>query len=421
MEDMDGEEARKVFDLLDAETASAVLVELEDQAKQELIEKLSDRRLAEVVGEMESDDATDLIAELPREVAHGVLERISPADKEEVEELLKYGEETAGGLMQRECVVVETHLTAAGAIEKLRRSADLVERVHNVFAVEPDGRYAGTVHLYDLVTANPDTPIASLVDEAVPRVNVNVDQEEVAKLFKRYDLVSLPVVERDGRLVGRITVDDIVDVIEEEASEDIYRMVGLDEDERVLEPAFASVRKRIPWLLLKLAAVSGAAAIVALHRRTIGQVPILAAFLPIVGGIGGDAGTQTFTMIIRNLALGTVSLRDTRRMLSKQLFVGMQLGLVVAIVAGAAVLVLERDWLLSSVLAAALVLNFFIAASAGTLVPLMLVRLRVDPAVASGLFVTFLTDLLGFVFVLGFASTVLTRLVPAPSIIMGQP
>lgn len=410
LEHMDGEEARAVFNLLDTETASAVLVELEDQAKQELIEQLSDNRLAEVVEEMESDDATDIIAELPSEVAHDVLEKISPAEKEEVEELLKHGPETAGGLMQREVAAVETHLTATGAIEKLRQSADAVERVHNVFAVNDDGRYVGTVHLYDLVTADPDTPIGSLVDEAVPTVNVNLDQEEVARLFKRYDLISLPVVEQDGSLVGRIMVDDIVDVIDEEASEDIYRMVGLDEDERVFEPAFSSVRKRIPWLLLKLVAVSFAAVIVYLHAETIEQLPILAAFLPIVGGMGGDAGTQTFTMIIRNLALGTVSLRDTRRMLFKHLFVGIQLGVVVGIVAGATVFALWRSLPLSGVLTGALILNFFIAASAGTLIPLMLTKLKVDPAVASGLFVTFLTDMLGFVFVLELATLALGRL-----------
>jgi magnesium transporter len=411
LEHTDGEEARQVFDLLDAETASAVLVELEGQAKQELVETLSEHRLAEVVEEMESDDATDLIAELPSELARDVLEKISPEDKEEVEELLRYGEETAGGLMQAEYVAVETYLSAAAAIEKLRQNADSVQHVHNVFAVTANGHYAGTIHLYELVTADPDAPIESLVDEDVPTVNVNLDQEEVAKLFKRYDLISLPVVEGDSKLVGRIMVDDIVDVIEEEASEDIYRMVGLDEDEKVFEPAFTSVRKRVPWLLLKLAAVSCASAIVLAHKNTIEGLPVLAAFLPIVGGMGGDAGTQTFTMIIRNLALGTVNLGDTRRMLLKQLLVGMQLGLLVAVVAGGVVLGLAlamgRDPRLSAVLAAALVLNFFIAASAGTLVPLILTKLKVDPAVASGLFVTFLTDLLGFVFVLGLASAVM--------------
>ena len=190
-------------------------------------------------------------------------------------------------------------------------------------------------------------------------------------------------------------------------------LVGLDEDEKVFEPAFASFRKRAPWLLLKLVAVSIAALFVYAHKGTIEQLPIIAAFLPIVGGIGGDAGTQTFTMIIRNLALGTVDLSDTRRMLLKQLFVGMQLGLLVAVVAGGVVYVLERaqqgDPRLSLVLAAALTLNFFIAALAGTLVPLALTKLKVDPAVASGLFVTFLTDLLGFVFVLGLASAAMSR------------
>ena len=411
LEHMDAEEVRQVFDLLDAETASAVLLELEDQAKQELVEKLSEKRLAEVVKEMESDDATDLIAELPTELARDVLEKISPEDKEEVEELLRYGEETAGGLMQSEYVAVETCLTAAGAIEKLRQNADYVQHVHNVFAVTSNGHYAGTIHLYELVTADPDAPIESLVDKDVPTVNVNLDQEEVAKLFKRYDPISLPVVEGDSKLVGRIMVDDIVDVIEEEASEDIYRMVGLDEDEKVFEPAFASVRKRIPWLLLKLAAVSCASAVVLAHKKTIEGFPVLAAFLPIVGGMGGDAGTQTFTMIIRNLALGTVNLSDTRRMLLKQLLVAMQLGVLVAVVAGGAVFalgtVLGRDSRLGAVLAAALMLNFLIAAAAGTLVPLMLTKLKVDPAVASGLFVTFLTDLLGFVFVLGLASAMM--------------
>jgi len=412
LEQMSGEELRQVFDLLDTETASAVLVELEDQARQELVEKLSNKRLAEVVEEMESDDATDLIAELPSELARDVLEKISPEDKQEVEGLLRYEEETAGGLMQAEYVAVETQLSAAEAIEKLRQNADSVQHVHNLFAVTSNGHYAGTIHLYELVTADPDASIESLADKDVPTVNVNLDQEEVAKLFKRYDLISLPVVESDGKLVGRIMVDDIVDVIEEEASEDIYRMVGLDEDEKVFEPAFASVRKRIPWLFLKLVAVSCAAAIVLAHRETIEKSAILAAFLPIVGGMGGDAGTQTFTMIIRNLALGTVSLSDTRRMLLKQLIVGMQLGLLVAVVAGVAVYALERDVGYSSVLAAALILNFFIAALAGTLVPLVLTKLRVDPAVASGLFVTFLTDILGFLFVLELATLVLGRLSP---------
>ena len=409
IEPLTEEEKRRVFQLLNPEQAADVLVELNDLSREEILEETSAARLAEIAEEMESDEAADLLATLSEATQAEVLRRMGREEMKDLAELLRYREDSAGGIMKRELLAVRGDSTVAEAVaafQQLSHTED-VEDIHNVFVVDAERHLVGVLPIRRLLLVDAATPIHRVMDPNILKVRTDVDQEEVARLFKKYDLLSIPVVDEGDRLVGRITVEDIVDVITEESGEDLLRMGGVDEDDRIFCLPSRSVRKRLPWLTINLATAMLAASVVAIFQDTISQMVTLAVFMPIVAGMGGNAGTQTLTLITRGIAMGELSLTNARRALIKESIVALANGVAIGVFMALGTYLWKGDWILGSVLGLALIVNMLVAGVVGTIIPVLLKRFGVDPAVASGIIVTTFTDCFGFFFFLGLASLAL--------------
>ncbi len=404
------DEKLELFLLLPTDIASDVILETDDATRQFLVGSLSKRRLTEIVDEMETDDATDIIGELSEEEARIILNGIDREESEEIRKLLKYKDDTAGGIMQTELVAVKEDLTVAGAIKAIRAMAKDMHDIHNIFVIDEGKRLIGTVNISKLILSPSKTLVRDIMDTKPVKVRVDLDQEEVARIFQKYDVVSVPVVDFAGRLVGRITVDDVVDVIEEEVFEDFYRMAGLNEEDRVFSSPALSVRKRLPWLFINLLTAILAASVVGLFQDAIQKVVALAVLMPIVAGMGGNAGTQTLTVIVRGIALGELTFNNARRALLKEMMVGITTGVILGFLTAILAYYWNGNPMIGFVLAMAMIINMFVAASTGTMIPLMLQWLKVDPAIASGIFVTTFTDVFGFLSFLGLATLFLRYL-----------
>ncbi|MBW2631144.1 MAG: magnesium transporter [Deltaproteobacteria bacterium] len=399
-----------LFSLLEVEKASDVITELSDISREQILDDISDKKLAEIIDEMDSDDAADVIAELPEDQAKAVLDEIEPEESEDFKELLKYEEDTAGGIMQAELVSVYSDATINNALSAVVQASDEIENVYNVFVVDSDEKLVGTIPLQKLITSGRTSPVIEAVDKAIPSVNVDVDQEEVARMFEKYDLVDLPVVDHAGRLLGRITVDDVVDVMEEETSEDIYRIAGLDEDDSIFNEPVQSVKKRLPWLYLNLLTALASALVIGFFENTIQMVIALAVFMPVVAAIGGNAGSQTLTLIVRGMALGEVTFENSKKALYNQITVGIVNGVAVGVVIGVIAYLWKGMPVLGLVLGLAMIINVFVGTLIGILVPLSLKWLKADPALGSHIFVTAFTDAFGFFSFLGLATIFLKLL-----------
>ncbi len=397
-------DAAEVFGCLTTERASEVLLEVDERLRKALISSITPSELIEVVDEMETDDAADVISGLPAEDARQVLDGIDKRESIEVQKLLVYPEDTAGGKMRAELVSVWDGATVDEAIAELRRKGREMEDISHVFVVDPRGRLTGSVTLNRLILAAPDAPIASIAEKDPVSVRTDMDQEEVGKLFRRLDLLSVPVVDAEGRLVGTITVDDVVDVIEEEIFEDFYKMAGLNIEERVLEPARRSIWMRLPWLLVNLATAFLAASVVKVFEGTIEKLVVLAVLMPIVAGMGGNAATQTITVIVRGLALGELALKNAKRVLIKEATVGLANGVLTGAVAALIAYLIGAKLIVGLLLFLAMSANLLIAGLSGAFIPFVLKWFKVDPAISSSIFVTTCTDIGGFFTFLGLAT-----------------
>ncbi len=396
----------RLFAHLDTARAAAVLSLLGDQARETLLDSLPETRLRGFLTALESDDAADILAELPREKVERLLQAIPPRLSADVRDLLRYDEESAGGIMQREFVALPPDATVDDGIDAVRRRAADVPDIHNIFVVDEQHRLIGVLPIRQLILANPRTALRNLMQTPVT-AHTGMDQEEVATLFSKYDLLSLPVVDATGKLVGRITVDDVVDVIEEEASEDIYRLAGLGDQASVHESVRVSVRRRLPWLILNLGTCFLSASVVALFEGTIQSLAIAAAFMTMVAGSGGNAGVQTLALVVRGIALGELTFLNARRVVWKEFMTGAVNGLVLGLVAAALAFAWKGVPLLGVVVALAIVGNLCIAALVGVLIPLGLKWCGVDPAIASAVVLTTFTDCCGFFFFLGLLTLLL--------------
>ena len=400
-----------LFSLLDVEKASDVIPELSDASREQILEEISDKKLTEIIDEMDSDDAADVIAELPEDQARAVLDGIEPEESRDLKNLLKYEEDTAGGIMQSELVSVSSDSTINSALNAVVQASDEIENVYNVFVVDGDNVLIGAIPLQKLITSGRTSPAIEAIDKTIPSVQTDVDQEEVARMFEKYDLVSLPVVDSGNHLLGRITVDDIVDVMEEETSEDIYRIAGLDEDDNVFNDPMESVKKRLPWLYFNLLTALVSALVIGFFEDTIRVVIALAVFMPVVAAIGGNAGSQTLTLIVRGMALGEVTFENSRKALYKQIIVGTINGLAVGVVIGIIAYLWKGMPVLGVILGLAMIINVFVGTLIGTLIPLSLKWMKADPALGSHIFVTAFTDAFGFLSFLGLATIFLKLLV----------
>ncbi len=375
---------------------------------------LSDRpaeEIAKLIQEIASDDAAALVDYLPEELSSAVLELMRPKESGQVENLLEYPEKTAGRIMNPNVFALSEDLTVGEAISALQAARD-VEMVFYLYVVDARRHLVGVTSLRRLLLVSPETPLKRIMTPEVTSVRVDTDQEEAARLVASYNLLAIPVVDEESKLVGVVTVDDVIDVIKDEATEDIYRLAGVSGDERVFTPPLESLRMRMPWLIVNLGTAFLAAAVVGMFEGAIGKVTALAIFMPIVAGMGGNAATQTLTVIVRGLALGELTWANARQALVKELAVGLTNGLATGTIAAGIAILFRGSPMIGLLLGAAMVINLCVAAAAGTLIPLGLKALKVDPALASAVFITTFTDVAGFASFLGLATLFLRYLQP---------
>jgi magnesium transporter len=396
IDELDEETRLKLFSLLDVDKASDVILELSDTSREQIIEDLSNEQLTDIIEEMDSDDRADIIAELSDDQAKAVLDAIEPEDSQEVKELLKYGEDTAGGIMQSELVSVGKQATINDAFQAVAEAKDEIENIHNIFVVDENDKLIGSVPLQSLITMKRFTPIVDVIDEDIPSVPYNMDQEEVARIFKKYDLVSIGVVDDQNRLLGRITIDDVVDAIQEETSEDMYRIAGLGEGDTIFHSTTDSVKKRLPWLLLNLLTALTSVVVIGFFEDTIKIMVALVFFMPVVAGLGGNSGGQTLALIIRGMALGEITFENAKRALFRQITVGIANGVAVGFVIGTIAYFWKGIPILGLILGIAMIISIFAGTMAGVIIPLVLKRLQLDPALGSNILLTAFTDAFGF-------------------------
>ncbi len=393
---------------MDSAALAALLEFLEPEESVELLRDAAVSLTAQVLDLAGLDVAADVLHLLPEDLRMNVLlEMRTPA---EVEALLAYRDDTAGGLMTPEFPVVLSSTNPAKALDQLRLLGPSAESIDSVLVVNSERQLVGSVSLVRLALARPTVLIQDIMDSPVRSVYAETDQEECARVMERYNLSRLPVVDSSGRLTGVILAEDIVDVVEEEATEDMFRIASVGE-ERVLGPLRGSFRSRLPWLLINLGTAFLAALMVSLFESTIAKVVALAVFLPVVAGQGGIGGTQTVTLVVRGMALGDVPRRQGFRILRRELMLGAAHGLVLGVIVGGVALAWKGNAALGLVLGAAMLGNMLVAGAAGAGVPLLLRQLGMDPAVSSAVFVTTFTDVLGFLLFLGLAAVMIGFLV----------
>ena len=394
---------------LDLEDSADILEELEEQEAAEIATRLEIEDLARILDEMEPDEAADLLGDIAPEQAADVLAAIE--QPEEIRHLLIHADETAGGLMTSARVTLHREMTVEQAIAHLRIVAPETEDIYYLFVLDRDVRLVGVVSLRQLIVAPRHTRVETLMDPDVIQVRADADQEEAARLMARYDLLALPVVDQNDHLLGLITHDDLVDVLEEEATEDIYRLGGVPGEFPPDVPIPAALRTRLPWLVLNLGTALASATILSLFEGTIARVAALAAFFPIVAGVSGSAGTQTLTVTVRGLATGELSPQDGFRALGREVLIGLANGIAVGGLIALIALVWKGTPMLGGIVGLATLLNMIGAGVAGALVPVVMQILKLDPALASPILVTTITDAFGYFIYLGLATLVLTRLI----------
>ncbi len=399
-------EQNSVFSLLvqrDRQLAAETLKILGVDPGLDLLKQIPREEIGKVLQRLETDSATVFISALPEEFAQEILEQMGVEESTEVQHLLLYEEETAGRIMTPNVFSLCEDLSVSEAIHTIQTAQEL-EVVFYLYVVDERNHLVGVASLRELLSVASSTPLKKIMTTDVISVTTETDQEEVAREVALYDLLAIPVVDHENKLVGTITVDDIIDVIEEEATEDIFHLAGIEASDHIHTPALTSVRKRLPWLVVNLAAALLAATVVALYEPTIARFSFLAVFLPVVAGMGGNSGTQTLTVMVRGMALGEVSWASGKSILLKELLVGINNGLVTGILAGVVAYLWRGSYILGLVLGGAMIINVALAGVVGTLIPLILKNLKIDPAIASGIFVTTFTDAVGFLSFLGLAT-----------------
>ena len=390
--------------------AMEAISELGPETGATLLATRSAEEIAKLAQEIPSDDAAALIDYLPEDLSVAVLDLMRPKESGVVENLLEYAEQTAGRIMNPHVFALSEELTVGEAITELQTNRD-VEMVFYLYVVDERRHLVGVVSLRRLLLVSPETPLKRIMTADLISARVDMDQEEVARQVASYNLLAIPVVDEENKLVGVITVDDVIDVIKDEATEDIYRLAGVAGDEKVFTSTKEVFRKRLPTLAIQLVTLFAAAAVIAVFEPTIGKVTALAVFMPIVAGMGATAATQTLTVMVRGLALGELTWSNSRKALLKEVALGVSNGVLLGVVAAIVTWAAKGDPVLGLLLGLAMIINLFVAAAAGTLVPIGLRAANLDPALASSVVVTTMTDVLGFATFLGLATLFLRYLV----------
>lgn len=396
-----------VWGLLPDEDHGEVLLHVNDEVRSELIEDLDDAVLLKATEGLEMDDLADLIEDLPETVTQQVLRSMDMQNRERLEAVLSFPADSAGGLMNTDSVTVRPDVSLDVVTRYLRQRTTLPDQTDTLFVVSRYGRYLGMLSLAKLVTVDPERDVSEVMNTSVEALPADLSASQVAKKFQDLDLISAPVVDADGMLIGRITIDDVVDVIRDEAEHSIMSMAGLDEEEDIFAPIPRSARRRAVWLGANLFTAFMAAYVVGLFEATLSQVVALAVLMPIVASMGGIGGSQTLTLMIRGLALGQIGFSNARALLIKELAVAAINGLVWAIVVAAVAYLWFGNLALGGVIAGALVINQIVAALAGVCIPLGMRKLGIDPALAGSVVLTTVTDVVGFGIFLGLGALVL--------------
>ena len=409
---LDGDQVFRILSKLPHWIVAEVIGEADEEEQMKLLSLFSELNQGKIVNEMSSDDLADLLGTIAPSEANKLIEKLSSKeDRDEVKELLTYHPETAGGLMATEFLSIIDNMTVEETFTFLQKEAPNAESAYYLYVLDNKEVLKGVVSLRELVTSTFNTQIKDIMNENVISIPVDMDQEEVANKFEKYGFLNMPVVDDNGVILGVITVDDIIDVLREEDTEDIHRLAGIDEEENVDGGTIDSIKSRLPWLFVNLFTALLASTIVSLFEDTISQVVMLAAFMPIVAGMGGNAGTQTLTLVVRGIALGELTYENYKKVLLKEFSVGVingcSIGIAVAILAS----IWAQNPIFGLVIGLAMILNMTAATLAGFLVPVTLKKLNVDPALASSVFVTTVTDICGFFFFLGLATVFIRFLV----------
>lgn len=392
---------RLVFDLVEKEEQGEILVELADDVRAGLVEGMDAKELIAAVEDLDLDDLADFVADLPEALTSQVLRSLSQADRDRLNAVLSYPEDSAGGLMNPETISVRADVTLEVVIRYLRMLGEMPDKTDAIFVVDRNGRYLGSLSISRLITRDPDASVGEIMDATMEAIPAVMPDTEVAREFQNRDLVTAPVVDENGKLIGQITVDDVVDLIQEQADEDIRRLAGLPEEDDMFAPVLNSARRRAVWLGVNLVAAFIAASVVGIFQPTLDKVVVLAVLMPIVASMGGIAGNQVVTLMVRGLALGRVQDSNARWLLAKEVGVALLNGAGWSVVVALGTITFFASWQVGIIIGAALIINLLVAALTGFAVPLALTKLRIDPALAGPVLLTTITDCVGFAVFLG--------------------
>lgn len=395
-----------LWQLIDPENEGEVLNELGDDLRIHFLSDMEAAQVAVLMEGLEDDDVADILQQLPGQITSEVLNSMSAQDRGRLERVMLYPEDTAGGLMNTDTITIRAPLTLDVVLRYLRRHEEIPAMTDKLIVVNRSDQFIGLLPLRTLLVSDPSASVREMMVTDVEPIPVDMPDAEVARLFERNDWVSAPVVDDNGRLLGRITIDDVVDVIREDADHSLMSMAGLDEDEDTFAPVFRAAPRRAIWLGINLITAFIASGVINLFQGTIEKVVALAVLMPIVASMGGIAGTQTLTVLVRGIALGHVGRSNQVWLINREVIIGALNGALWAAVVAIAASVWFGDWKLGMIIAAAMVINLVTAALMGSMLPLLMTRLKIDPALAGGVVLTTVTDVVGFVSFLGLATLV---------------
>tara|TARA_B100001250_G_scaffold92833_2_gene77297 strand:- start:460 stop:1803 length:1344 start_codon:yes stop_codon:yes gene_type:complete len=405
LEAMEPRNREILWRMIDQEDEGEVLKELVEDVRQNFINEMDANQIIAATQDLELDDLADILNDLPDQITDEVIRALDRQDQIRLESVMSYNEDTAGGLTNPNILSIRRGLNIKGLIRYLRSLEKFPENTNYIYVINRSNEYIGSVKLIDLLTEDTDTPIEEIMDSEINPISASSSADQVITTFQNLDLISLPVVDKKDRLLGEITVDDVVDAIQDQANSEIFNMAGLDDEDDIFAPILVSSKRRAVWLGANLFTAFVVASAVSLFQSTIDQIVILAVLMPIVASMGGVAGNQTLILVIRGIAMGKIQRSNALRLLSKEMMVSLVNGFFWAIIVSFfAVLIFQTSWKIGVIVGASMLLNIFASAIAGVIIPFVLKRIGIDPALASGVMMTTLTDVLGFVTFLGLAT-----------------
>ena len=412
LESLTTRERNVLWQMVDQEDEGEILKELIEEVRQNLISQMDTSELIAATQDMELDDLADILSDLPNQITDQVIKALDTQDQNRLESVISYDEDTAGGLTNPKIISIRRGVNIDGLIKYLRNMKSLPQNTNYIYVINRDNQYIGAIQLVDLFTQSKDMLIEEIMDSNVKAINANVKAEEVAIEFQDLDLISAPVIDSNNKLLGQITIDDVVDVIQDQVNSEIFNMAGLDDEDDMFAPIFISSKRRAVWLGANLVAAFIVATAVSLFQETLDQIVILAVLMPIVASMGGVAGNQTLILVIRGIAMGKIQKSNAIKLLNKEALVALLNGFIWSIVVSIiAVILFKTKWEIGIIVGISMLINIIASAIAGVSIPFILKRIGIDPALAGGVMMTTLTDVLGFITFLGLATVFLPYII----------